>query len=102
MDAPRVMTPTPLGDLPGMMITVSSRESLSSIDRTVRARVARDGQVWVFAEQGGYRQLRRLAARFEREPIPGGDSALFGHPLGNAIDGDGGMLVVSATPFAER
>lgn len=80
-------------------MTLTAKMPLAQAARLIRARTAAAGEVWVFAGEERYRRLRRLHDRLQREPVPGGDMALFGHPLGSAIDGSGGMLVVSAHPF---
>jgi hypothetical protein len=91
------------------VLTVSSQTPLADLERQVRARAARDGLVNVFADPGGYRQLRRLAARLEANPVPGGDSMLIGpeggpepgpHRSATVTDDEGGgVLIVSARPF---
>ncbi len=76
------------------VISVSERVPLADLEHQVRKRAARDGLVWLLAEPGGFRQLRRLKARLQASPVPGGDMAVV-----RAIDGTGGLLVVSSGPL---
>lgn len=94
-------------------IRLTSRLSLTAVERLIYSRVAVYGEVWVWADPGRNRTLLRLRALLAG-PVPGGlspaqiarnrfggDMALFGSPDGSAIDGSGGLLVVSARPFPE-
>lgn len=89
-------------------LTVTDAESLAGLERQVRALLAREGEVWVFADATRLRKLRRLAARFKHEQQGGGDYAFFG-PMpqpprsggrpGETVADAGGLMVVSASPF---
>jgi hypothetical protein len=91
-------------------LTVTDGASLRHLERLARSLVAREGEVWMWANAARYRKLRQLAARFRCEPIPGGDMLFNGPPPmpphsgarpGETIPDAGGLLVLSAHPFPE-
>ncbi len=86
----------------------NDRVPLRQIERLIRNQVGRAGQIWVFANTANFRRLRRLAARFRCDPVPGGDIHFNGPPPlpphepgrpGETIADAGGLLIISARPF---
>jgi len=72
--------------VPQPVFTVSPTRSDDDLCRRIRARVRRDGQVWVFADAVTYRRLRRVSRQ-----LGDLDATFFG--ADQVLDG-GGLLVV--------
>ena len=71
-------------------IKVSSRAQVPDVERQVRARAAICDDVFVLAEAGGYRHLRKLAQRLRSQPLQGREVKVFTRPAG------GGLLAITA------